>query len=918
MIGRRIRGEGPVPAQFMVIGEHPNKQDSFQGRPFASRRGRQNELSRYLDGIGLPAQADCYLTYWIKEWAGDDGVYLAADYDRDLPLVIEEIRKVQPDVVVALGREVTQLFLGDVDLESCYAIPWYLPINAASRGYFRSPDSTIIMPLYNPAAGFRSPEISAQVTYGFTQLEALIEGSLIPRILFDDPIPNPVYQEILDADALDAIMETAVRVSSDTEGWAWRPWSVQLCVADGQAYVLRFANRELIHRFVAHVNRRRDALQFVFHSALHDLGVFRALGVDTVELHYDDTAIMSYNLQLEPPGLKPLCARWCNMRMEEYLEVMGDAGNELARDWLFMVWESEEVQYETRCRDEFTRLTTTPYLDARGTLKPGRRLKVVPKLPKSDLHKSVERCLRSLNPRKLWGDQVLDRHVDAEPLYGDIWEATLDHVSRERAVNYAARDADGTHRLFPALVERLHANDLWAVYQADLGTVPLIDRMQHIGIRPDLAHFAALSADLGVELLAIKSRLTTQLLGQGLTGSETTAINPNSSDHVGALLFERFGITSLKKTPGGDPSTNDKVLEALEKDQRLPASVRGVIVSIREYRETYKLKHTFTDKIPEHVDRWPHDGRIHATFRITRVVTGRLAASNPNLLALPKHGKFAKRFRQGFVAGDGHVIYSWDLSQIELRVLAHLSQDPVLLHAFRNGIDLHATLAERIFGVAPNDQDDSRHRLPAKAVNFAIPMGMTNIGLCLELRKNGVDLNEDDAQRWLDETQKLYTQVPVYQQGKIAEARRYGFVTDLRGRRRYIGGIRSFDEATRSEAERFAFATPIQAGAQSIMKRAEAYLYTDILIPRWKRGEWVEPLIQIHDDLVMEATGTFTRSPHPTKPGKYIAIPEDLSLHREVVHAMTQVPADDLSVPIETSGSMGHDWGSLYEIRESL
>ncbi len=355
----------------------------------------------------------------------------------------------------------------------------------------------------------------------------------------------------------------------------------------------------------------------------------------------------------------------------------------------------------------------------------------------------------------------------------------------------------------------------------------------------------------------------------------------------------------------------------MEKNLRLEGYVRDLVHDIREYREIYKLKNTFVDQIPEFVHRWPFDLRIHATFRITRVVTGRLAASNPNLLALPKHGKFAKRFRQGFVADAGHVICSWDLSQIELRVLAHLSQDPVLLHAFRNGIDLHATLAERIFGVPPSQQDESKHRLPAKAVNFGIPMGMTNIGLCLELRKNGVDVDEEDAQRWLDDTMMLYTEVGPYQQNKIAEARRYGYVTDLRGRRRYIGGMRSFDDMVRAEAERFAFATPIQAGAQSIMKRAEAYLYTDILIPRWKRGEWVEPLIQVHDDLVIEAEGDFVQHPHPTKPKKFIAVPHDLTLHRELVYAMTQVPADDLSVPIETSGSMGHTWGEMYEIREA-
>lgn len=888
MIGQRIRGEGSPRAQVMIIGEHPSKSDAFVGRPFMGRRRRPNELDRFLNGVELPQRAECYLTYWIKEWAGDDGVYLAADYERDLPLLEREINRVNPSVIVALGREVTRYFLGDVDLESVYAIPW-------------TTERAVVFPNYNPAAGFRSPEISAQVTYGFSQLAATLNGDIMPRLLFDDPYPEPVYEEITNADTLNVVMADAETISADTEGWAWRPWSLQLCVKPGHAYVLRYANRELISLWRGWVNARRDDIRWIFHSALHDLSVFRALGVDTIELRFEDTAIAAYNLQLEPAGLKPLCARWCGMAMEHYEDVMGDAGVQLARDWLLMVWENEEDDHAKRCQLEFDRLTTTPYVDARGTLKPGRRLKVVPKLPKVDLHKAVERCLRSLKPRKLWTDQVIDRHVEAQPVYGEMWEASLDHVPLNRALAYAGRDADGTHRLYPALVERLHANDLWDVYQADLHTVPLIDRMQQIGIRPDLAHFAALSADLGIELVGIRARLADRLLGQGIDRETADALNPNSTDHVGALLFDRFGVASLKKTPGGDPSTNDRVLEALEKDIHLPGYVRDIVADIRGYREIYKLKHTFVDQVPDHVNRWPHDKRIHATFRITRVVTGRLAASNPNLLALPKHGKFAKRFRRGFVAGEGHLIASWDLSQIELRVLAHLSQDPILLAAFRTGIDLHAQLAQRIFGGAEADHKEGTTRLAAKAVNFGIPMGMTHIGLCLELRKNGVDVNEDDAQRWLTDTMKLYAEVPVYQQGKVAEGRRFGFVKDIRGRRRYIGGLHSFDEMVKSEAERFAFATPIQASATEIMKDAEAYLYTHILIPHWKRGHWVEPLIQIHDDLLLECEES---------------IVQDLDV--EMRHALTQVPAHWLSVPIETSGDCGPSWGEQHPIRAKV
>lgn len=891
-VGRRAQPSGRIPSRYMLIGEAVGKDGAKYGRVFAGKVGR--ELDRFLDGVRLPARHEWYLTEWIKDWGGEEYENTQADFDREWPALENEIRAVRPDVIVTFGRHVARTFLGDVDMEEVHGIPWRLPADSPVRMLFEAPELVVVVPIYNPAAGFRSSELSAQVTYDFAQLEGVLDGSLTPRQLYDDPIPSPTYRLIETVDDLDRALVRGGRVAVDTEGYPHAPWSVQGSDTAGTAWIVKFARRDLVARFAEWVNLCPELYTFTFHNALHDLAMFRAFGVNTERLTFDDTMLMAYALQLEPQGLKPLCARHCGMKMMHYDEVMGDASYRLAVDWLLSALQCEDSDYAARCEAEFVRLTTTPYVDKKGKVKPGRKLRKHPQLPRTALHKAIGRCLQSARPRGLWDDQVIDLHVEAERKYGPMWEATLDHVPLDTAIRYAGRDSDGTHRLFPRLEERVRANELWDVYRADLQTVPLIDRMQQTGIRPDLAHFSALSDDLAVELVGIRDALTINI---GRAGHSVPDFNPNSGAQTADLLFERFGLEVLKRTREGDPTTNNKVLEALEKDGKVDRAIRDIIADIRQYREVYKLKHTFVDQIPDFVNRWPFDGRIHATFRITRVVTGRLAASNPNLLALPKHGKFAKRFRSGFVGSDRTFIASWDLSQIELRVLAHLSQDPVLLHAFRNGIDLHATLAQRIFGVDPKDQDKSKHRLPAKAINFGIPMGMTNIGLCLELRKNGVDVNEDDAQRWLDETMALYAEVPRYQQGKIAEAKRYGFVTDIRGRRRYIGGIRSFDEATRSEAERFAFSTPIQAGAQEVMKEAEAYVYRDVLLPAWSAGDYVEPLVQIHDDLVLE----------PQRDRL-------LWLNEQMVHAMTQVPAHWLSVPIETSGDYGVNWGDLVAI----
>lgn len=898
MVGRRVKGEGPL-GGIMVIGEYPGRAEALSGRPFSGATGK--ELDRFFDGSRLPHRSEIFVSNWIREWPGEDVDFTQADFDRDEPALIEEIQRVQPTLIVCLGRNITRWFLGDVDLEDVHAFQWYLPIDSPRRALFADPAQVVVAAGYNPAAGFRSPELSSAVAYDFAQLEAYLSGDLAARVLYDDPYLQPAYTEIISQLTLDRVLSTSngvIEFASDTEGWPMKPWSVQISNQAGTAGIIR--RKDLIKNFAARVNQNPRDYHFTFHAALHDLGMFRVFGIDVRRLRFDDTSIMSYNLQLEPPGLKPLCVRWNGMAMQSFDDVMGDVSTEIAQDWLLSCTGMEELEYAERCQAEFDRLTTTPYVDAKGKLKPGRKLRVLPKLPKTDLHKALERSLRSKTPRKLWDNQVIDHHVAAKPKYGTMWEATLDHIDPEKALFYAGRDADGTGRLKPKLWERIVANNLQDIYHADLGTVLLIDRMQQIGIKPDLPHFAKLSTDLEVELIEIRARLAEQLVAAGAYDLDSAfAFNCNSTYQVGELLYQHFALPVLKETRDGDPSTNDKILEALEKAPDTPDAARKIISDVRYFRETYKLKYTFCDEIPNYVNRWPFDGRIHASFRITRISTGRLAASDPNLLAMPKYGKFAGRFREGFVSGDGRVLGSWDLSQIELRVLAHLSQDPVLLDAYRRGLDLHAILAQRLFGGTVAQyalKEFGEQRRNAKVINFMIPMGCTAVGLCLELKKNGSDVNEDDAQRWLDETMALYTHVPFFQQEKIAEARRLGYVTDIRGRRFYLGGIRSSHKATRAESERQAGALPIQASAQEVMKVAEAAVW-EMIVRRQDAGQWIEPILQIHDDLIPEMDDRIV-----------------FDVNRDMIDAMTKVPAHMLSVPIETSGDYGRCWGEMHDI----
>lgn len=873
----RVKGEGPVPCEIMFVGEGPGREEDRTGRCFVGKTG--DELNRFLDGDSLPSREDVWVDNLYRQYGGKKYIYTAEDLARDEPELIRNIKLVRPNIIVPLGRHSTRWFLGDVDMDDVQGIPWIATPEKVGR-------ELVVFPITHPAAGFHNPEMSPYVVDGFFQLSRYLNGEVEARVMFDDPYPEPHYEEIVDAAQLRRILAAVTRgtrLDIDTEGTPGHPWSLQFSFVSGTGYLIRAARRDLLRIFAKHV--RDVGATVVYHNSLHDLSVNRSLSIADLlaDVKFDDTMVMAYLLQIVPQGLKPLGLRFANMRMRSYMDLLGDKQNQLALDYAVGLFDVEQIDYEARCEDAFW-----------AEIDKGRNIRVHPKLPKTPLHKAAARILQSKKPYKLWHDQVEDIQVAGYNRLGPMPTATLSHVPAAEAIDYGCRDADCTGRVRTELERRLDSLELRPVYDLEIGTYPLIDRMQQVGIKPDLPYFKKFSAELQTEIEVIQYRL----------GHHTGRVdfNANSGDQVAEYLFDELGLDPIRMTEGGRGSTNDKILEALEHEH---GNVLPVIGDIREYREVYKLKNTFVDRLPDFVRRWPHDGRIHSSFRTTRVITGRLAASDPNILALPKHGKFAKAFRRGFIADLGHVFGSWDLSQIELRILAHLSQDPVMLAIFRGEmrnpdgslIDMHAALAERIFGVKPADQDKSKHRLPAKAINFGLPMGMTNIGLTVELRKNGVNVDEDDAQRWIDDTMGLYKGVPVYMDQKKAEARRNGYIRCLSGRIRYIGGIRSSNERVRSEAERFAFSTPIQEGAQFVMKTAEAYIWKNIIQRRQKLGQWIEPIVQIHDDMVLELQSEqLGREVHP-----------------EMVHAMTKV-FTGLSVPIETSGDLGPNWADMKEI----
>ena len=880
---RTVHGEGRAPAQWLICGNQPGWKEMQRGHVFVGPTGE--ELDRLLSVVGL-VRSHGFLTNLLRELPPEkNGDHTPEQYAYGLECLKRELARVKPKLIIPLGRDAIQVFLGkDVDVAEVWGLHLLPPPEVFAALPMLRPDVTIA-PQVHPAQGFHSPEASSQTLVGFEQLRRILRGEVPARLLYDDPYPETNYREVRTvgefeqwADDINAVVE----IGADTEGYHHATWSLQLSKTPGEGIVVR--DSRIVKAVRDWLVATRPTL--VFHHGLHDIGILRVMGIDIIELGipFDDTMLMAYELGVIPKGLKSLAVRECGMPMLSYQEVLGDAQDRLGREWLYPLWEKLNARIQAMRKEDFKF-----QIEVRK-----RRIKVLPTLPKSDLQKSVERCLGSKEPARLWNDQVIDRQVEAHTLHGDMPEASLSDVEPETAIRYAGRDPDATLRLAHVLRPRVKDMKLESVYNLDLSTYPILDRMMQVGLQPHLPSVEKLAQTLDAELALLLQRL------RATTGSDT--FNPNSGDQVAVYLYEDLQLEPLGKlTNSGRGSTNDKVLEALEKMHgiELPA-----IADIRSYREYYKLRHTFVGAVPELWNRWPFDGRIHCQLMLMNTPSGRLAAKEPNLLAMPKHGKFAKVFRRCFVAAEGHLLLSSDESQVELRTLAHLSQDPVMCAVFRGEkrnsdgslIDLHAAMAQRIFGVAPKDQDDSKHRLPSKAINFGLPMGMTAIGLCLELRKGGLDVDEDDAQRWIDEADALYVKVPDYKAACITEAQKNGYIRCLSGRVRYIGGIRSKDQRVRAEAERFAFSTKIQEGAQFLGKQVLSTAWDEIFVPLRKKGHWIEPLLWLHDDLLSEMEDDLVLTVAPM-----------------LKHVMTH-PAHGLSVPLQTKPEAGMNWSDLVPV----
>ncbi|MBN3494227.1 DNA polymerase I [Vibrio neptunius] len=447
-------------------------------------------------------------------------------------------------------------------------------------------------------------------------------------------------------------------------------------------------------------------------------------------------------------------------------------------------------------------------------------------------------------------------------------QLTFNQIELEQASPYAAEDADVTLRLHNRLLANIEQDEkLKTIYEeVEVPLVPVLSRIERTGVLIDDMKLAAQSQEIAQRLDELEQK------AYEIAEEE---FNMNSPKQLQALLFEKMGLPVIKKTPSGTPSTNEEVLQELALDYPLPKL-------ILEYRGLAKLKSTYTDKLPKMINS--ETGRVHTSYHQAVTATGRLSSTDPNLQNIPIRNEEGRRIRQAFVAPHGYKIMAVDYSQIELRIMAHLSGDKALLDAFQQGKDIHAATAAEIMGTTI-DQVSSEQRRRAKAVNFGLIYGMSAFGLAKQL---GIPRGE--AQQYMDTYFERYPGVMQYMEDTRSAAAEQGYVETIFGRRLHLPEIKSRNGMRRKAAERAAINAPMQGTAADIIKKA--MLLVDSWIENQGQGR-VKLLMQVHDELVFEVQES--------------ALAEIESKVQELMESAAQ-----LDVPLIAESGHGDNWDQAH------
>jgi len=807
----RVKGEGPLPSEVMFVGEGPGTMESQTGRPFVETAPAGAILTSYMGYQGIPERQAVYITNLVKEWTTGatkaksiNDAKMQAEIQKDMWELKLEVLCAQPTLVVALGRYAAQWFLGSVDMSTVHGLVF--------KTWWCRHCGTPFPPFLKPGQDSTDPLCCR---------DAELHGPYAFRPVYCIPVVHPAAglhrPELAACTAADMVrVGTFLQADPDTrEAMVWTPQPQGTTDAYGDLMI-----SAQYHPIAIDTEGMVDSpwgyslCQNPKHATVGQFTTTGRVGWLNHLMAYSEVAAYKGVASL---GSLPLTFH----NAIHDIQVLNTAGVEVL-DGTFD--DTMVMAYLLGTEPQALKELALRHL--------GVKQQTFQELAGTYVDQYSAKTGKKLKKQKFVLKELKD-------------------IPLEQVVPYAGADAMVTAGVRPILWMRVVADGLATVYRHDIGILAMYARIEQVGLPIDRDHFLEFQRYLKTDLVLRVEKF------QKDYGAD---FNPNSAQQVGKLLFEILGLHSAKKTVTGQYSTEDNVLQALK-------TAHPVVQELLEYREVDKLKGTFVDAVQEKLGA---DNRLRFRIMPTRVISGRPAAKDPNVLALPKHTKLAKRFRAGIRAPEGRLLGSWDFNQIELRVLAGDSGSTFLKHAFEGGLDLHVLTGSEIFGLPPDRafHDDSLHRLPSKTTNFSIIMGTTGYGLSDQLRGLGYTFPQlqgqsfpdikslyraqaEVCQSWVDRIIDKW-EIKPYIDKQHWHARTYGWVADFWGRRRYLPLAASSDKKLRQEALRQAQAFGPQAGARGIYKQGVAAWWTQCYRPLHKMGHYIEPLLDIHDDLLLE------------------------------------------------------------------
>lgn len=895
---------GPQPADLLICGERPGRQEAEQRRPFVGPTGKYQAdcLARY--GIDV---RHCRLTNVCLSYDPHNADPNHADIKEWSSTTVAEVEATNPKVILAVGRYAMRFFLGEqADFDTCWGIPF--PGGAFDPKRAHRANGAIVVVTQHPARIFHMEgegdpkvgDVMANIEVAYERVAHILSELKAGRRVFvrrDEYAGKEKYEDVSGRQT-QKILQPYINAKKqgnpdivlgfDTEGEPGDEWSLQYSLEPGTGYLLRTSRKDFKDGVAALQLAHDVGIDFLTHSfntpsgCGYDIRMARGCGLRLRRVI--DTMAALWLLRVEPRGAKDMGTRWAGMPMTSWADTVGTAGRDKQVDWLISALDIEWPPVEPRVEigNDGVAKARTPWS--------------IPRRVEGFL---VDIYANGKSPAECWAamDPVLKRI--AEQRLGPMPKASLADLPLSRAVPYACRDADVLVRAWPNLKAELARLNKLGILAEFMATLPIFEEMQSNGVPVSRLKVEAMQDQLTTKMDKLRAKLKTRFYGG-------QPFNPNSPKQVISLMTRR-GLESAVRTKTGRQSIGKKGVEHLRYHDEAMA-LRA------EWKETQHIVSMYGIKVLELLNPDVDLQWLICAINPSATTTGRIATNDPNYLGFPKHDKigaekddkgkavtvsYGKMIRGCFVAPSGWVFYEADYSQIEARLLAHLSADDLLCRMFtEKGADgkprdIHTETAALIFGI-PIDQVTKTQRFLAKKITFGIAYGTTGKGLADQLRIMNIEGYDADAcNRFIREWLKLYKGAARYFAEVEAAVRKQGWVEDFGHMRRYLLASRSRVDKLAAEARRQAINHRIQGGAQRMIQRAMPVLYPQVEA-MVEKGAGVKWLLQVHDALL------------------FLVKKEDVSKTDKVVKAaMVNGCGVKLRVPVVVDSKHADSWGEL-------